>query len=467
MAMNDVAQGIEKPPGEEESPRDRHLFGKGPKKMLALDGGGVRGAITVAFLEEIERILTEEQQRQTGLAADKQLAPPEGTERAKTKPVRLGDWFDLCGGTSTGAIIAGALALGHTIGEIKDFYLRLAPRVFKRPFWRVPGLQSKFDARALTDEINAIVKDRRLDSPDLITGLAVIAKRMDTGSPWILANNKKAPYWESNKFYRLSTLVRASTAAPHYFDPEILPITEDAPQDPLGAVKANLTGLPILSVLLSKVRALYGMVSKSGPTSDTHGLFVDGGVTPHNSPVVALLMTTVLKPMGICWQLGPENLTIISIGTGLYRTRVTFADVGFAGALKLALGALVSMMGDTQYLALAEMQWLGQCMTCWTVNSELRTLCGDAPPGGPWFRFARYDVRLEHAWLSQNLGLNLGAKELTRLQGMDDPGVIETIYAIARTAAQKQVKREHFFPGDIQFTPCGRPSAACPRFIGP
>jgi len=465
--MNDVALATEKLPEEAESSRDRHLFGPGPKKMLALDGGGVRGAITVAFLEEIERILTEEQQKRLAPGADPDAVPPADMPPPQGETARLGDWFDLCGGTSTGAIIAGALALGHTIGEIKEFYLRLAPRVFKRPFWRVPGLQSKFDARALSDEINLIVRDRRLDSPDLITGFAVIAKRMDTGSTWILANNKKAPYWDDNKYYRLATLVRASTAAPHYFDPEILPITEDAPQDPLGNVHANLSGMPLSSVLLSKIRALYGMVSKKGPSSETHGLFVDGGVTPHNSPVLALLMMTVLKPLGICWQLGPENLTIISIGTGLYRTKVTFADVGFAGALKLALGALLSLMSDTQYLALAEMQWLGQCMTCWMLNSELRTLCGDSPPGGPWFRYARYDLRLETAWLSQNLGLNISGKELIRLQGMDDPGVIETIYSMARTAAQKQVKREHFFPGDTQFTPCGRPSAACPRFIGP
>ena len=39
--------------------RDRHLFCSGPKRMLALDGGGVRGAITVAFLEQIERVLSE------------------------------------------------------------------------------------------------------------------------------------------------------------------------------------------------------------------------------------------------------------------------------------------------------------------------------------------------------------------------------------------------------------------------
>jgi Patatin-like phospholipase len=41
--------------------------------------------------------------------------------------VRLGDWFDLIGGTSTGAIIAAALALGHRTSFVKDIYFRLAP----------------------------------------------------------------------------------------------------------------------------------------------------------------------------------------------------------------------------------------------------------------------------------------------------------------------------------------------------
>src|SRR5205823_6642362 len=36
--------------------RDRHLYCPGPKRILALDGGGVRGAITVAFLEQIEKV---------------------------------------------------------------------------------------------------------------------------------------------------------------------------------------------------------------------------------------------------------------------------------------------------------------------------------------------------------------------------------------------------------------------------
>jgi len=130
--------------------RDRHLFGPGPKRILSLDGGGVRGVISVAFLERIEAILSE----QAG------------------EPARLSDCFDLIGGTSTGAIIACALALGKSTDELKDIYHRLAPRAFQRSRFRIPFLQPKFDVAGLRREIAAIVADQTLDSTELRTGSA-------------------------------------------------------------------------------------------------------------------------------------------------------------------------------------------------------------------------------------------------------------------------------------------------------
>jgi len=88
--------------------RDYHLFSAGPKRILSLDGGGVRSAITVASLKRIEELLDERMSRE----------------------VRLGDWFDLVGGTSTGAIVAGALALGKRVEEVKEFNLERAPKAF-------------------------------------------------------------------------------------------------------------------------------------------------------------------------------------------------------------------------------------------------------------------------------------------------------------------------------------------------
>src|SRR5437868_2350669 len=95
---------------DQASSRDRHLFDPGPKRILAFDGGGVRGVISVAFAQRIEKILAEEAKRQ----------------------VRLCEAFDLIGGTSTGSIIATGLALGETTGDLKRIYHELAPRAFER-----------------------------------------------------------------------------------------------------------------------------------------------------------------------------------------------------------------------------------------------------------------------------------------------------------------------------------------------
>src|SRR5690606_4887157 len=116
------------------------------KNVLSLDGGGVRGALSVAFLERIDTIY-------------------KSSGREGARP--LGERFDLIGGTSTGAVIGTALALGLPVADIKDFYFRLAPRVFRRSRWRLPWLQTVFDAAALRDEVVSVIGDRTLDTPDL------------------------------------------------------------------------------------------------------------------------------------------------------------------------------------------------------------------------------------------------------------------------------------------------------------
>ena len=408
-----------------ETSRDRHLFGPGPKRLLALDGGGVRGAITVAFLERIEALLIERH----------------------GKDIRLGDYFDLIGGTSTGAVIAGALALGYRTAQVKDFYLKLAPSAFKRGLFRVPIVQAKFDAHGLRKEIERVVGDRVLSNPDLITGFCIITKRMDTGSPWIVSNNPRAPYWEDgpgyigNKNYPLVNLVRASTAAPHFFDPELLPIQSKSLPDSLAQpITASRTA-----------QTFHAMMQKLGlrkPVKidpNVYGLFVDGGVTPHNNPSLALFHMATLTPFGINWSMGPDRLAVLSIGTGTYRPRLAYDALGFARSTKLALHALMSLMTDAEMLVLMLMQWMGECPAPWPINSEIGNLANVVPPGGKMFRFLRYDVRLEKDWLAHELDCHVGDDLLERLRGMDDPKIVQNLYDIGCTAAQKQVKAEHLF----------------------
>jgi hypothetical protein len=411
-----------------ENSRDHHLFGPGPKRILSLDGGGVRGALTVAFLERMETLLSEHYGRD----------------------IRLGDHFDLIGGTSTGAIMAGALALGYRTEQVKDFYLRLAPFAFKRRSWSIPVLQPKFDARGLRKQIEDVVGNRPLSSPDLITGFCIVTKRMDTGSPWIISNNPRAPYWEDgqdyigNKSYPLVNLVRASTAAPHFFDPELLPISINQKVLPDDIAKPLTVPLPA-RVFQATMRKL-GLSKPVKIDPNTYGLFVDGGVTPHNNPALALFNMATLSPFNIKWPTGPDRLTVISLGTGTYRPRLSYESLGFARFTKLALHALISLMTDAENLVLSQMQWMGECPSPWPINSEIGTLAGDAPPGGKMFRFLRYDVRLEKDWLARELDYEASPDLIERLRGMDDPTLVHRLHEIGALAAAKQVKIEHMVP---------------------
>jgi hypothetical protein len=398
-----------------------HLFCPGPKRILSLDGGGVRGAITVAFLEQIEKVLSDR------IGA----------------PIYLANWFDLIGGTSTGAVIAGALAMGYKTEDIRNFYLELAPEVFRLSLRRLLRLKSKFDAEALRKEIEHIVGGRTLDSDDLTTGFCLISKRLDTGSPWIIANNPRSLYWNTkseghghigNRYFPLSNLVRASTAAPFYFEPEWLEIV----------------------------------------AGERPGLFIDGGVTPHNNPSVMLFLMTVLDAYHIGWKADPDNLTIVSVGTGSHRDRVVPEELGMAGTAKITYRALMSLMNDIQRFALTQMQYLGECLTPWWIDRELGALEKERPADGKRFRFLRYDVQLELPWIEKELGdevekvfgRRLTEIDVVRMRSMDDPTIIKDIYRLAQIAARKQVKAEHW-PGEIARWCGGRRPSAKPRTLMP
>jgi predicted acylesterase/phospholipase RssA len=372
------------------SKRDSHLFGAGPKRILSLDGGGVRGTATIAFLEALEQ----------------QISELEG------RPTLLGDWFDLIGGTSTGAIIATALALGYRAAEVREFYMKLAPRIFKRSRFRLLGWQAKFDASLLMEQLVSEIGRRTLDSPDLLTGLCVLLKRMDTGSAWTVMNNPKLAYWETpenksfigNRHLPLVNLVRASTAAPSFFDPELIEIAPGQPK----------------------------------------GLFIDGGLTPHNNPSLMLLLAAVIPAFNLNWKAGSDDLLIVSIGTGSFRYGVDSYQGARLSAIGLAMRSLSAMITESQQLVLTLMTYLGDSPISWPINSEMGDLGGLLPASGNLFRYLRYDLRLEEEWLRQELGSALSSATISRLQLMDEPGSMASLYELGSKAAAKQIKPDHF-----------------------
>jgi len=120
----------------------QHLEPGGGKRILALDGGGIRGALTLGYLQRIEDILREE--------ADNK------------ESFRLSDYFDLIGGTSTGSIIAGCLAIGMKVEEITKLYMNLGGKIFsgKYHWYNVFELDelihAGYNEKPLEEELQAV-----------------------------------------------------------------------------------------------------------------------------------------------------------------------------------------------------------------------------------------------------------------------------------------------------------------------
>jgi hypothetical protein len=164
----------------------------------------------------------------------------------------------------------------------------------------------------------------------------------------------------------------------------------------------------------------------------------------------------------------------VSVGTGSHRDRVVPEELGMAGTAKITYRALMSLMNDIQRFALTQMQYLGECLTPWWIDSELGTLEKERPANGKRFRFLRYDVQLELPWIEKELGddvkevfgRRLTEVDVVRMRSMDDPTIIKDIYKLAQIAARKQVKAEHWL-GDMACWCDDRRPSAEPRTMMP
>jgi Patatin-like phospholipase len=373
-----------------------HFEAGRPKRILAIDGGGIRGALAIGLLEKVEAILR---------------ARHGGDER-----FRLCDYFDLIGGTSTGSIIATALALGHSAAEVGNFYFDLAPRVFAVP--RNPltsAFYSKFDGERLREILRSILGDETFGSSKLATGLAVIARRVNTASNWVVFNNPRGQFFDDvkgpggtsrgNKSYLLRDVVRASTAAPYFFEPERIEIGEDE-----------------------------------------DGLFIDGGLTLHNNPSLQLLMLAALKGYRFDWPLGPENLFMLSIGTGDIREKMSVSAFHAKPNAARAAEALLSTIGTAGDLVETLMQWFSEPKAARAIDSEIGALAGELIGGQLLLSYQRYNVSLTHDWLERHLDLDLSAHRITEVRALDNAKAVPLAYEIGRRAAEAFVRADHFPP---------------------
>ena len=251
--------------------------------LLSIDGGGVRGIIPAVALAKLEST--------TGRLAR--------------------ETFSFVGGTSTGAIIAAAIAAGIPAADILDLYLVRAREVFRRYPWSIPKrviAGSMYSTRKLHDlissELGSACDWRLNDSP---IDLLIMAKRVPDGIPWYFVRDN--PY-NSGCTGRLglADCTVASAAAPTYFEPWT--IRED---------------------------------SEPSSACERVGTLVDGSVGIAGNPVYRTCVEAFYYTGG---TYKPEETTTISLGTGRFVSEQRASWLG--SWLEWMLGELLESPGEHQ-----------------------------------------------------------------------------------------------------------------------
>jgi|SRR5262245_11873477 len=360
---------------------------KGPKRLLALDGGGIRGAMTLEILLRIESILR--------------------TQSANSNLV-LADHFDYIAGTSTGAIIGTCLALGWDVRKLLDFYTQCGNQMFDKA-GLLERLRYKFDDEPLAQRLRQEIgvegdgKNRTLGTDALQTLLMMVLRNATTDSPWPISNNPAAlfnqrmradgtPITDCNLDVPLWQLVRASTAAPTYFPPEVVTLGNNT------------------------------------------FVFVDGGVTMYNNPAFQLFLMATAEPYNLRWETGEDKMLLVSVGTGTSPgTNMKLQP----GQMNLLYNA-TSLPSAFMFAALNEQDFLcrvfGRCQVGSFLDLEVGDMItrGGGPVAPKLFRYSRYNAELTKPGLA---ALGLTDIDPADVQQMDSVAHVDELREVGRAVA--------------------------------
>ena len=260
-------------------------------RILSIDGGGIRGIIPGQILVVLE----------------KKLQAKTGNESA-----RLGDYFDMVAGTSTGALLSAAYVCPDANGRPKysakeavNFYLEDGDEIFDVGFWR-----SVTSARGLTDEkysakeLERVMREAFGDIKlsELLKPTCFVSYDIRERIPVIFTQHDAA---ENGPDFLVRDLLRGSTAAPTYFE----------------------------------TARIYSLA----PNRKKHVL-VDGGMVANDPTLCAYAEAINFDGVN-----GLKDMTIVSLGTGKELRKYSYSDVKDWGPLGWAKPSIdIALEGGPQ-----------------------------------------------------------------------------------------------------------------------
>jgi Patatin-like phospholipase len=166
------------------------------RAILCLDGGGIRGIMTIQLLKELER--------QAGVPCHQ--------------------IFDMVAGTSTGGIIAGLIASGHTAAETEKLYQTFVTKVFLKrslfanQFLDPPAWSKASYRRILKETLGDQTLKNACDRTDL--DLLITAHDVAEGEETFFSYiRERAPERNAYSSVMLRAVMEATMSAPTYFTP--------------------------------------------------------------------------------------------------------------------------------------------------------------------------------------------------------------------------------------------------------
>lgn len=325
-------------------------------------------------------------------------------EKHQNDQLVLSEFFDYVAGTSTGGIIATGISLGLSIQELEAFYQFQAPLMFRKTSNIVKRIfYSKYDYEPLTAKIKEIVGAKtELGDSRLKTLLMLVLMNASTASPWPVSSNPRAMYNDtalgehSNLKLPLWQLVRATTAAPYFFEPEIINI------------------------------------------GDKRFVFYDGALTSLNNPAFKLLQMATSPAYRLGWPTGKENILLVSVGTGLVPREVKhirLRDKQFGSLLLNSMEALMySASTETDLLCRS----VSHVVAGEPVDSEVGDFIATPAIGNtPLCTYARFNAVLNPRGLAR-----YGCEDLLKRTqfALDDTASIEACAMLGTAVAQAQVQ---------------------------
>lgn len=259
------------------------------KRILSVDGGGLRGSLTTCFLVELE----------------KQIG----------KPCR--EVFDMVAGTSTGALIASAIAVGLPAARILSIYQDRAKQIF--PYSATEAWAFRIAEGYAFDP--AVVK-------------TILAQEFGDAAGWCLNDSP------------IRILLTAKHVSEHawYF-------VQDTPKNAKTTGGLSLLDCAVASAAAPTYFAPW-YVSPS-PDGQLVGWCFDGGVGVTGNPVYQACVEAFEFD-----SFDPKQTHVISLGTGYYPDAAVNPPSGLLATLTWTIDALVDAPIDQQ-TEVAERQWPG------------------------------------------------------------------------------------------------------------